>query len=735
MHKKRLLAAMLVASLVSGNLNGLGVDAASTTTKYYKTAKTCTFKDKKGIKKIVVNNKKKKIKTGVKSYKLRMTKAGKYKISVINKKGKTKKYVIYIDKEKPAINGVKNGNTYSDTVYFSYYDNVKVAKATLDNITLKKPKKLYGVKTTGTHKITVIDKAGNKTTKTFSIIKQENQTPAPSMPVATVTATAVAVTPTPVITATSTAATVTPTPTVAPTDLPRTDNPIKTTEPTKIPDNTKNPTKTNEPTVPPVTTMPTATPTVPPTKVPTQIPTQAPTNSPTMIPTATPTQVPTAVPTKNPTATPTQMPTPTPTQVPTATPTMVPIPTNTPTPTPEIVSVFYDLNGVTGNISEQKTVKNNEITVKGIGSISKNGYSFKGWSTTKNGKVQYKAGDTFTVSQNITLYAVWMKEDKNWLMDNFIYQLSGNNIILQQYKGSSNNPVLNKTYTIDGTQYTATISKNVFQNYYHKDTIQTVTFEKGFKFPNDCSHLFEGCSNLTKVTNFLDNQWGNKFDNITNLSYCFSECRKLESLTKKEIWIPDSVTDLDHAFYLCTNFSGYAYWNTNTSSLKNMNDAFHYCSSLKGVSTKIPNSVTTANSAFSYCETLTLLPSISEDTMLTNAQYMFADCYNATNISGGTSYIPKTLANTIYMYSRCSKLGKDFDCQIYFKKEYFSAPATQEECLGMFRSATYANKTAHLYIIFDSRLGYEYILLDKTQSTGDENISYSTTLKKWVMTF
>ena len=181
MHKKKILAVMLVASLVSSSLNGLGINAASTTTKYYKTAKTYTFKDKRGIKKIIVNNKKKKIKAGVKSYKLRMIKAGKYKVSVVNKKGKTKKYIIYIDKKKPSISGVKNNGIYIGTAYFKISDNIKLSSAILDNTKLNISKtKNFGVSSLGKHILTVKDKAGNKTIISFTITDSSaSQLPTP----------------------------------------------------------------------------------------------------------------------------------------------------------------------------------------------------------------------------------------------------------------------------------------------------------------------------------------------------------------------------------------------------------------------------------------------------------------------------------------------------------------------------------------------------------------------------
>ncbi|NLY20649.1 MAG: hypothetical protein GXZ08_05160 [Tissierellia bacterium] len=79
--------------------------------------------------------------------------------------------------------------------------------------------------------------------------------------------------------------------------------------------------------------------------------------------------------------------------------------------------VIYDGNGHTaGNVPTDKTEYDSGDTVEvlyGKG-LEKEGYIFKGWSTDKySEKVQYVAGDTFTIEENTTLYAVWEKDDYN----------------------------------------------------------------------------------------------------------------------------------------------------------------------------------------------------------------------------------------------------------------------------------------------------------------------------------
>ena len=78
-------------------------------------------------------------------------------------------------------------------------------------------------------------------------------------------------------------------------------------------------------------------------------------------------------------------------------------------------TVTYDANlaTATGAQTDAKSpyLKDSTVTVLNQGTMAAEGYAFKGWNTDAKaataGTVQYKADDTFTISQNTTLYAVW----------------------------------------------------------------------------------------------------------------------------------------------------------------------------------------------------------------------------------------------------------------------------------------------------------------------------------------
>lgn len=77
--------------------------------------------------------------------------------------------------------------------------------------------------------------------------------------------------------------------------------------------------------------------------------------------------------------------------------------------TPTKYTVTYNVNGGTGSVTDKNEYdKNAEVTVLGIGDVTKSGYTFVNWS---NGEETYKAGDKFNIVSNTTLTANWYKND------------------------------------------------------------------------------------------------------------------------------------------------------------------------------------------------------------------------------------------------------------------------------------------------------------------------------------
>ena len=85
------------------------------------------------------------------------------------------------------------------------------------------------------------------------------------------------------------------------------------------------------------------------------------------------------------------------------------------TPDPNATNtVSYDVNGGTGTIEDDVFYQGSEIFIRGGDGISKDNSTFIGWNTKADGSGHtYLEGDTFMVTQDITLYAQW-KHTHSW---------------------------------------------------------------------------------------------------------------------------------------------------------------------------------------------------------------------------------------------------------------------------------------------------------------------------------
>jgi uncharacterized repeat protein (TIGR02543 family) len=74
-------------------------------------------------------------------------------------------------------------------------------------------------------------------------------------------------------------------------------------------------------------------------------------------------------------------------------------------------TVTYDINGGTGTPPPSQTAiyRGNVVSIAGGNGFSKSGYGFGGWNTRADGKgyTDYNAGDSYTPTANVTLYAKW----------------------------------------------------------------------------------------------------------------------------------------------------------------------------------------------------------------------------------------------------------------------------------------------------------------------------------------
>lgn len=118
----------------------------------------------------------------------------------------------------------------------------------------------------------------------------------------------------------------------------------------------------------------------------------------------------------------------------------------------KMYTIDYDTNGGTENISSDTVTAGSRVKLSNV-TLTKSGYTFKGWSTNSaSTSAQYKPGDTITVEKDTKLYAVWEAATYNLTL------IKGTGISTIYYKvnGSVDYISTTATKTIDvyyGTPY------------------------------------------------------------------------------------------------------------------------------------------------------------------------------------------------------------------------------------------------------------------------------------------
>ena len=77
-------------------------------------------------------------------------------------------------------------------------------------------------------------------------------------------------------------------------------------------------------------------------------------------------------------------------------------------PDPVKYTVTYNANGGSGAPASETFIQGYGVNVSVV-VPTRDGYTFKGWSTTANGQVEYASGSVYTANADVTLYAVWEK--------------------------------------------------------------------------------------------------------------------------------------------------------------------------------------------------------------------------------------------------------------------------------------------------------------------------------------
>ena len=145
------------------------------------------------------------------------------------------------------------------------------------------------------------------------------------------------------------------------------------------------------------------------------------------------------------------------------------------------ITITYDANGGTGAPEAQKAYSDESITISTV-EPTRDEYVFKSWSTSRNGNIDYKPGETVVFNADTRLYAVWGKIKEALIAMTSAtgtYVENWHNVIVPHMKEYFNDayPEM-KITTVIGDEATQTLQDLVVNNYeYEVIVLQNAVWE------------------------------------------------------------------------------------------------------------------------------------------------------------------------------------------------------------------------------------------------------------------
>jgi uncharacterized repeat protein (TIGR02543 family) len=204
-------------------------------------------------------------------------------------------------------------------------------------------------------------------------------------------------------------------------------------------------------------------------------------------------------------------------------------------------------------------------------------------------------------------------------------------IKLTAYNGSATTYTVPAKATIDGKEYSV-IFGNGSPSYNSAQadlgTITSLSFEKGFILPTDCSYFF-ACLKLTSL-----DLSGVDTSKVTNVRDMFYDCSSLTSLNLSG-FNTSNVTSMYGMFSNCSSLTSLDLSSFNTSKVTNMSAMFTDCSALTSLnlSNFDTSKVTEMIYMFNQCHSLISLNLNSFNTsIVTDMRGMFKACRSLTSL-------------------------------------------------------------------------------------------------------
>lgn len=217
---------------------------------------------------------------------------------------------------------------------------------------------------------------------------------------------------------------------------------------------------------------------------------------------------------------------------------------------PPTYTITYDANGGTGTMTDSNSPYNSGSTVTVLGnSFTREGYTFDSWNTAANGSgTSYDEDDTFSISDNTTLYAQWTENtpagNYNWVLTDIsaltatdVFVIVGNNYAMTNNNGTSSAPAAIKVTVEDG-KITTSPEDNIIWTL-SGDATNGYTF-----YPNGSTETWLYC-NTTAASGSNNNMRVGKGN------------RKVFELKNGHLWTKDTYTSRCLSIYSNQDWRGY----------------------------------------------------------------------------------------------------------------------------------------------------------------------------------
>ena len=256
------------------------------------------------------------------------------------------------------------------------------------------------------------------------------------------------------------------------------------------------------------------------------------------------------------------------------------------------------------------------------------------------------------LSESITLTKTVLED--NWLGE-YEFYISGDKVVLTKYNGSDTGIVLPGSAEIGDTTYNIIeIGRYLYtsERPMEQSAITSISFERGVRFPDDSSGLFNYMDSLTSLD--LSNI---DTSNVTNMSEMFLMCSNLTSLNISG-FDTSNVTDMGYMFNGCSNLTSLDLSGFDTSRVTDMGGMFGYCTNLTSLDLSgfDTSNVTDMYDMFEGCENLTSLDVSGFDTSnVTDMSYMFSRCKKLASLDV-SDFNTQNVGYIRYMFYGCDSL-------------------------------------------------------------------------------